>query len=96
LIISQPYDYIPPEKLTHKNYAIAHTFWEKDEQFKDAIKKLDAQIIKIKNKQHNQFHLCRNCILRKFPEVHGYLIDLIKNGSNYDITEIKKKINKKE
>ncbi len=71
IAISQPYDYIPLEFFKNPNFEIVYTEWDKNMKFKDVMKKLDNELIKLKNKRNDKkISLCRNCILKKYPELY--------------------------
>ena len=74
LIISQPFDYIDIELLKNDNYEIVHKRWNKEEKFSDVLKYLDTRIILKKNKRENK--LCRNCLLRKYPDLMDKILKL--------------------
>jgi len=75
LIISQPYDYVDIDLLENDNYEIAHKRWNKEEKFGDVLKYLDTKIIRKKNKKSKN-NPCRNCVLRKYPELMDKLLEL--------------------
>jgi len=78
LIISQPYDFIEIEKLKSNNYEIAHVYWDKKQTFDSILKKLDTLIIKQKNKK-KKYKPCRDCILRKHPDVLDIVNQYLEN-----------------
>ena len=75
LIISQPYDYIDINLLKNKNFEITYGKWDNKISFKDLIKKLDLEIIENKTK-HKKIKMCRDCILKKCPELISKLKEI--------------------
>jgi len=78
LIISQPYDFIELNKLKSDNYEIAHSYWDKTQTFDSILKKLDTIIIRQKNKKKG-YRPCRDCVLRKYPDLLEIVNQYIEN-----------------
>ena len=85
LIITQPYDFIPVEEFKNNSFEIAYAKWDKNKSFKEIIRKLDSQIIKLK-KKYNKIKLCRDCPINNYPELKK-VFEKIKKNYQKEINE---------